>query len=69
MTTIQSVLFKWGVDEQWAEQLLTVFLGIKKIKPFHYTDKYMRARIIKPNYQDYYYRFVHLPNNEFDLIV
>ena len=34
--------------------------NFKKIKPFHITNKYMRARLIEPNYKKYIYTKGHI---------
>lgn len=67
MNNIQAVLFK-NIDDDHADQILK-HMKLKKIKPYHYTDKYTRARIIKPDHEQYYYWFIKLKDQPFDLIV
>ena len=64
---IQAILFK---KEFLITKQANAFLkrhNLEKIKPFHITNKYIRCRLITPNYKKYIYRISSI-SPKFDVI-
>ena len=56
MSSIQAILFN---RDYFNNKMANEFMKhnkLVKIKPYHLTNKYIRARLLTPNYKTYYYR-------------
>ena len=56
MSSIQAILF---IRDYYNIKMANEFMKrnkLVKIKPYHLTEKYIRARLLTPNYKKYYYR-------------
>ena len=56
MSSIQAILFN---RDYFNQRQATAWLkrnNLHKIKPYHITNKFIRARLLQPDYNHYYYR-------------
>jgi hypothetical protein len=56
MSHIQALLFNRDVFSVRQANNFLIRNNIEKLKPFHITNKYIRARLLTPNYKKYQYR-------------
>ena len=56
MSTIQAILFNRDYFNQRQANAWMKRNNLQKVKPYHITNKFIRARLLQPDYQHYYYR-------------